>query len=297
MTSLPPAAGAAAEENLRLTRRFITPEGVDLKLVLGSASERASAFLLDVAIMVVSLFIFTVVVLIVAAAVGLENAEPWGIIWLLGFFVLRSGYFIVFELSPRAATPGKRALGLRVVARDGGRLTGEAVFVRNAMREIEVFLPLTFLAASRAAGDPVEGWMGILGLVWTGAFLLFPLFNRDRLRVGDFVAGTWVVRTPRRALTLDLAGGAGEDARRFAFSRDQLAAYGVKELQVLESVLRARDRRTMAAVAERIRGRIKWLRGDESDAAFLTAYYAALRRRLEHRLLFGHRRRDKFDKA
>jgi len=36
---------------------------------------------------------------------------------------------------------------------------------------------------------------------------------------------------------------------------------------------------------------------DETDLAFLSAYYAALRGRLENRLLFGHRRRDKFDKA
>jgi hypothetical protein len=67
---------------------------------------------------------------------------------------------------------------------------------------------------------------------------------------------------------------------------------------VLEQVLRAGDKRTAAAVASRIRGKIGWYRTEgETDAAFLTAYYAALRGRLEHRLLFGHRRRDKFDKA
>ena len=47
----------------------------------------------------------------------------------------------------RGATPGKRMLGLRVVARDGARLTGGAVIARNAMREIEVFLPLSFFFA------------------------------------------------------------------------------------------------------------------------------------------------------
>ncbi len=54
----------------------------------------------------------------------------------------------------------------------------------------------------------------------------------------------------------------------------------------------------MAAVADRVRAKIAWrtLPG-ESDAAFLSAYYAALRGRLETRLLFGHRRADKFDKA
>ena len=29
-------------------------------------------------------------------------------VWLLGIFLLRNFYFVVFELGPRAATPGKR---------------------------------------------------------------------------------------------------------------------------------------------------------------------------------------------
>ena len=82
----------------------------------------------------------------------------------------------------------------------------------------------------------------------------------------------------------------------FAFTQAQVDAYGAKELQVLEEVLRRTEVRTIAAVAERIRGKIGWTRGPiESDYAFLDAYYLALRARLESRLLFGRRRRDKFD--
>jgi uncharacterized RDD family membrane protein YckC len=287
---------APVEPETRFARRFITPEGADLRLVLGSGGDRAAAFLLDILIIVVTLAAFTLLVAWIAASVGVKDAEIWGVAWLLGFFTLRSGYFIAFEAGPRAATPGKRILGLRVAARDGGRLTAEAVFVRNFMREIEVFLPAVFLFAANAAGDPVEGWVVLMGLVWTGGFLLFPMFNRDRLRLGDIVAGTWVVKAPHRSLAADLAASPG--GGDFAFTRDQVSAYGVKELQVLETVLRARDKRTMRAVADRIRGKIGWFKTpDERDEAFLTAYYAALRGRLEHRLLFGHRRRDKFDKA
>ena len=58
------------------------------------------------------------------------------------------------------------------------------------------------------------------------------------------------------------------------------------------------DRRTMTAVASRIRRKIDWTaEPEESDGDFLAAYYAALRGRLEQRLLFGHRRRDKHDKV
>jgi hypothetical protein len=74
-------------------------------------------------------------------------------------------------------------------------------------------------------------------------------------------------------------------------------AYGVKELHVLEEVLRRADRPTMRAVAQRIQGKIGWQGEDVSDAQFLAAYYAALRGRLEGRMLFGHRRKDKFDRA
>jgi uncharacterized RDD family membrane protein YckC len=290
-------------------RQFVTPEGVDLRLRVGTAGERAAAFLLDAAIITLTLIVFVFAVGLAAAALGSLGVEELKnglgsavfIVWLLGFFFLRNFYFVAFELGARAATPGKRIMGLRVAARDGGRLTSEAVFARNAMREIEVFLPLQFLlASSQAGGDPVAGWVVLLGLAWSGGFALFPLFNRDRLRVGDFVAGTWVVKSPREKLTIDLLdaleNAQGQDG--FAFTPDQASAYGIKELHVLEDVLRRRDAKTMQAVAERIRTKIAW-RGlpDETDAAFLSAYYAALRGRLETRLLFGHRRKDKFDKA
>ncbi len=282
----------------RFQRRLVTPEGLDLRLTLASAGERATAYLLDLLIMLGALVILGLLVLAAGLGSGEGNRDVVLIIGLLGWFFLRNGYFVLFELSSRAATPGKRALGLRVVARDGGRLTTEAVFVRNAMREIEVFLPLGVLGMSLAAGDAVDGVMVILGLLWSGAFLLFPLFNRDRLRVGDLVAGTWVVRSPRVALLPDLAQDASRVLPRFAFTAEQSGAYGVKELSILEEVLRRRDPRAMAAVAGRIRARIAFSQpSGETDQAFLEAFYAALRARLEHRLLFGHRRADKFDKA
>jgi uncharacterized RDD family membrane protein YckC len=294
----PPQTDAAATPDAPFLRRLITPEGLDLRLTLASAGERASAYLLDLGIMAAALVALTVLAFALGLAVGEEGREVVAMIWLLGAFLLRNGYFILFELGGRAATPGKRALGLRVVARDGGRLTAEAIFTRNALREIEVFLPLMFLAASSVAGDPIDGAVASLALIWSGVFLLFPLFNRDRLRLGDLVAGTWVVRVARARLLADLAVDAADAAPRFAFTADQAGVYGVKELELLEGVLRRRDPQAVAAVAQRIRTKIAFVQPPgETDAAFLTAYYAALRARLERRLLFGHRRRDKFDKA
>lgn len=280
-------------------RPFITPEGVDLRLNTGDAGQRAAAFLLDAGIIIGVLIAFTLALIFTGVgaigAAGLAGAELVAVLWLVVFFLLRNFYFTAFELSAAAATPGKRAMGLRVASRDGGRLRAESVFARNAMRELEVFLPLSLLVTQAGQGG-VDSWMYLLAFLWAAIFVFFPLFNRDRLRLGDLVGGTWVVRTPRRKLTRDMADDGSDQLARYDFTLAQLDAYGAKELHVLESVLRTGERRTMRAVADRIMGKIEWSRDPhQTDRDFLSAYYAAVRGRLEQKLLMGVRRRDKHD--
>jgi uncharacterized RDD family membrane protein YckC len=277
-----------------LRRQFVTPEGVDLRLDLAGAGERATAFLIDAIIMLLILVALTIVIALTWDATSGGGANALAIIWLLGFFVLRFGWFIIFELSGRGATLGKRLLGLRVVARDGSRLTGGAVVVRNAMREIELFLPLTFLAID-ASESRLDGLIYILAFSWVALFLFFPLFNRDRLRVGDLLAGTWVVHTVRGALADDLVGIVTTRQRR-AFSDAALDLYGIYELQTLEDVLRRGSDDAIVVVAASIRGKAG-LADDGDDYGFLSDYYAALCARLERNAMLGRRRENKFAAA
>jgi uncharacterized RDD family membrane protein YckC len=278
-----------------LRRTFITPEGVDLRLELGAAGSRAAAFIIDVILMMVILVAITVLTLYVFWATintkqGGAPAQFLAILWLIGAFILRNGWFSLFEMGSSGATPGKRLMGLRVVARDGARLTGAAVIARNAMREIEVFLPLSFLGAQTAEGV-ADTFLTLFSLLWSGIFLFFPLFNRDRLRVGDLVAGTWVVQNEKAALSADLVGSAYR-ARR-TFPPVALELYGVYELQTLEDVLRNENPDAIVTVARTIRSKAN-LPDDGDDYAFLSDYYAALCAHLESRLIVGRRREDKF---
>lgn len=276
-------------------RAFVTPEGVDLRLRLGEVSARAGALVLDLFIIMGLLLVLTLLAGAALWATKTQAPEIIGVIWLLGFFLLRNFYFTGFELAPGAATPGKRVMKLRVIARNGGRLTADAVFGRNALRELELFLPMSFLFAR---GQGVDAWLVSLGCLWSLVFLLFPMLNRDRLRAGDLIAGTMVVQAARPALLPDLARDGAGALTELSFTSQQLDAYGILELQTLESVLRVGDRKTMAEVAKRIRAKIAWTDGElTSDRAFLSAYYAALRGRLERQMLFGKRRKDKFDKV
>jgi len=277
-----------------LRRTFITPEGVDLRLELGTAGSRAGAFVIDIILMMLILVAVTILTFYLFWATlnsknGGAPAEFLAILWLIGSFVLRNGWFSLFEMGSRGATPGKRLMGLRVVARDGARLTGSAVIARNAMREIEVFLPLSFLGAQTAEGV-ADTFLTIFALVWSGIFLFFPLFNRDRLRVGDLVAGTWVVRSEKARLSDDLVGSAHRDRRTFPPAA--LKLYGVYELQTLEDVLRNENPEAIMTVARTIRAKAD-LPDDGDDYGFLADYYAALCAHLEAGLMVGRRRESK----
>lgn len=286
-----PRMSALATYTDKFARELVTPEGVDLRIVLADAGSRITAFLLDIVFIVLALVAMTLVIAAAALLFQFTAAEYLGVLWMLGFFFLRVFYFTALEMTPRAATFGKRIAGIRVAARDGGALTADAIFVRNAMRELEFFLPLSFLVVQREA---VDAWIYLLGLIWCGVFLLFPLFNRDRLRIGDIVAGTWVVQVPKRLLGVDLVAAPGQST--LVFSREAVDAYGIRELAVLEDVLRHKHPQTLQAVATRIRAKIG-MSDRTPDAEFLSAYYKALRARLEQRLLFGRRKQDKFDKT
>jgi hypothetical protein len=152
---------------------------------------------------------------------------------------------------------------------------------------------LSFLGAQAAEGT-ADGFLIIFALVWSGIFLFFPLFNRDRLRIGDLIAGTWVVRSSGAALGADLVAPKDFQRPRRTFSEAALNLYGVYELQTLEDVLRGGREDSIATVARTIRDKAgidEW----GNDYEFLSDYYAALCARLERGLMVGRRRENKFE--
>ena len=124
-------------------------------------------------------------------------------------------------------------------------------------------------------------------------------FNRDRMRAGDLIAGTLVIALPRQRLLGDLV----ETRARFTFADQQLQAYGTRELQVLEDLLRRPGRRDRAsccatcatASAARSTGRSR--SPDADIALFLRDFYTAQRAYLEREQLFGRPRADKYQAA
>ena len=279
-------------------REVVTPEGVPLRFAVARVGDRVGAFAIDCVVIGAALVAVLFLALVLAA--GLRGMGlAFG---LLAFFLLRNFYFTWFECRSAGATPGKRLLGLRVIDAHGGMLTAEAVFARNFMREIELFLPLVAALVPAALWPDLPGWARFSASAWLFVFALLPLFNRDHLRAGDLVAGTLVVRAPKTILLVDLSASAYTSEARaaptFSFTVEQLDLYGIQELQVLETLLRQETRRrgALEGVARKIQEKIGWAppSGEAFDnEAFLRAFYTAQRARLEHRLLLGERREAK----
>lgn len=302
-----PQPQAPYGEQGRTATDILTPEGVTLPFVNASIGERMGAVVIDVIIISLLSIIPGIIFFVIIVSSGQDFEEfvkshkamvaTLSVLNYFFQFFLQSGYFIVFEMGRHAATPGKRLMKLRVIARDGGHVTPAAIFTRNALRIVETNIPVMIMLS--AASFPPG--IGLLAFFWALALLLLPLFNRQHARLGDFLAGTLVVHMPKARLSHDLADLDGDRNLGLSFTPDQLA-YGEMELGVLEQVLRERKPAVMKAVADKIKTRINWQAPKNpadmpSDEAFLRAYYGALRAWLEGKMLLGKRRKDKFDPA
>ena len=277
----------------RTARELVTPDGVPLRIEIAELTERISAFTIDLVITLVVAYLLVLLGLLLAG-LGFGGATLAALAFAA--FVVRNAYFVAFEIAWAGVTPGKRALGLRVIDRHGGALTPVAVVARNLSREVETFFPLGMVLGAQSW--IAAGWEVIPLALWLALTSALPLLNRDRLRAGDLIGGTIVIAVPTKVLLEDLVTQRREPA--FAFIDEQLQRYGILELQILEEVLRrpqtSETYELVADIARKVQRKIQW--SGKIDAprsrAFLSDFYAAQRAFLELRKHLGDERADKF---
>ncbi|MCU1233607.1 MAG: hypothetical protein JWP63_1574 [Candidatus Solibacter sp.] len=287
-----PFSAATAGSVIRAERRLMPPEGVPLRIEIAEPGERIAAFLADIVFS--TLGAVAIMLVGVLSSAGVQFTLP---ITLFLSFLVRNAYFLFFELYWGGITPGKRLFGLRVIDRRGGPLRAGAIVARNLTRQAEFFFPLEMLLVTR-------GWAWSPGdilpaAVWIGAMIAIYYRTADRLRLGDLIGGTMVIAVPKRILAEDLAA----PTQAFQFTPEQLQHYGVKELQVLEDVLRqhhnTESARLRREISDRIQHRIGWPKpvGGRDIEVFLRDFYTAQRAFLESRKNLGDERPDKFHRG
>ncbi|TCT34795.1 RDD family protein [Martelella mediterranea] len=281
-------------------RRVLTivpPEGVPFDLRLASLFARTGAQIIDIIITVVS----SLLLLLALGLTGSVDFDTAQAIASLIFLFIGTPYYIIAELLSNGRTPGKRMLGIRVVAVDGGGLSVHRIVVRNLMKEIEIFTPILLLFSSSADNLLIP----LMAILWLIVVIIFPAVTRHSQRIGDLIAGTAVIAKPSAALLPDLASQSATipSAERFVFTPAQMDLYGAYELQVLEQLLRGErndvNRPRLSDVAMRIRRKIGYEEtvAPHEEEEFLQAFYIAQRGYLEQKKLFGDARADKYHDA
>lgn len=167
-------ASSARDLDLRQHHGVETPEHVAVHFELAGVGSRVAAGLLDLALQVFGLFALWM--LGVALAGSLFTSRGMARSWVSAVMILLSfcfawGYFALFEALNGGRTPGKQALGIRVVMDTGRSITPTAAVVRNLVRFIDSYFPLGFIPA-----------------------LVSMFVHPSNKRLGDIAAGTIVVR-------------------------------------------------------------------------------------------------------
>ncbi|MBI3959930.1 MAG: RDD family protein [Chloroflexi bacterium] len=160
-----------------------TPESVTFAYEVAGIGNRFIAALIDTALLFAALLLLNLLVFVALGLLGdlaadsLLGDEPPS--WLGGLaialyallnFAFYWGYYILFEWLWNGQTPGKRFVKIRVLRMDGNPAGFVEVLLRNLVRPVD-FLPGGY-----------------------GLGLLVMLLNEKSRRLGDFAAGTLVIR-------------------------------------------------------------------------------------------------------
>ena len=142
-------------------------EGVEIRLRVAGPLPRMIAYLID--FLIRGVVMATIGVLLALGGLVLGERVSTGLA-ALAWFLVSWWYPVLFEASPWGATPGKKALGLRVVQPTGVPATFGQAVVRNFLRFVDEMPLFTY-----------------------GVGLVACVANRRFQRLGDMAAGTVVV--------------------------------------------------------------------------------------------------------
>lgn len=215
-----------------------TPEQIPLEFALAGIGSRFLALALDTAIEAAAAGLLVAAWLMIAA-LGASSHEPAGggawtaALLVLAGFLLEFGYFAFFEAIWNGQTPGKRYLRLRVIKNNGRPISAYEAVTRNLLRIV----------------DSLPGFYAV--------GILAALLSSESRRLGDYAAGTVVVREQVLDGSAGAAGPPGPDAA--PLPAEAASRLSEQEFQLIEAFLLRRGQLGVNVrdnLARQIAGRI-----------------------------------------
>jgi uncharacterized RDD family membrane protein YckC len=179
------------QTTLDTSDRIVTPENIAFEYRLAGPFRRYGAWLIDLLVQ----FLILLLVGLIASLFAIFDSGVIGLpLTLLSIFFLLWFYGGFFETWWNGQTPGKRALGLRVVGIQGEPINAWQAVLRNVLRYADLlpWLPVTYFTAIFLGETADEGGQGLpvpLGIVGLISCMLTPRMQR----LGDLASGTMVI--------------------------------------------------------------------------------------------------------
>ncbi len=160
-----------------------TPEQIELSYDLAGAGSRFYALVIDTILQSSAFLCIWLTLSLIESLLSLKFLKSITtiaesslslstlILGVLGGFIM-IGYYLFFETLWNGQTPGKKVAGLKVIKDNGSSITIFDATVRNFLRTVD-FLPSGYIL---------------------GALVI--LLHRKRKRIGDWAAGTMVIKVP-----------------------------------------------------------------------------------------------------
>ncbi len=157
-----------SHEQLDTRIRIVTPENIAFEYRVAGPFRRLMAYLIDLVIRAVALFLVSMGILIAFGTFGL-GGFGFGLILII-YFALDWFYGGLFETLWNGQTPGKHLLRLRVLSVTGQPINAWQAILRNLLRAADAMPLVTYQ-------------LGLAAMT----------MNRRFQRLGDLVCGTMVV--------------------------------------------------------------------------------------------------------
>lgn len=153
-----------------------TPENVDLHLEIAGIGNRLIAQIIDNLLIMAIIIVLVIMAVIAGFAAYKLSPDKSAASVVIGILALctilaatlvQLGYFVICEALGHGQTPGKKVAGIRTIEANGLPVGWIASLIRNILRGIDATM--------------------LIGL-------LVAILNRNEKRIGDYAAGTLVVR-------------------------------------------------------------------------------------------------------
>ncbi len=161
--------------------RVVTPENIAFEYRLAGPFLRLGAFAIDRLIVLAFLAALALVMAFIPVVQSLILP-----VLILSWFITMWFYGGLFETYWNGSTPGKSAMGIRVIGLEGRPINAMQAIVRNVLRYADVMplVPASLFVGVQGGSLPVP--IGAIGL-------LAMMFTHNYRRLGDLVCGTMVV--------------------------------------------------------------------------------------------------------